>query len=85
MPYNPDNPPEKLKNLSAAKKRQWVEVFNSCYEKHHDDAKCHKMAWGVVGKSASCTDCDDLAGIDWEKAAADSLREVAREIADERD
>ena len=52
MPFDPDNPPAKLKNLSDKKKRQWVHVFNSCYEKHKNDETCHKMAWGTVKKSA---------------------------------
>ena len=49
MPYDPDNPPEKLRGLPENKQRQWVHVFNSCYEKYGDDAKCSKMAWGVTG------------------------------------
>jgi hypothetical protein len=49
MPYDVSNPPAKLKNLSDKEKRQWIHVFNSCYSEHHDDAKCHRMAWGVVG------------------------------------
>jgi hypothetical protein len=54
MPFDPDNPPEKVRGLSPKKQRQWVHVFNSCYEKHHDDETCHKQAWGAVkgGKSA---------------------------------
>jgi cation transport regulator ChaB len=52
MPYNPDNPPDKVKNLPAKKQRQFVEVFNSCWEKHKDDEICHKMAWGVVKKAS---------------------------------
>jgi len=56
MPYDVNNPPSKLRGLSEKKQRQWVEVFNSCYERHKDDALCHKMAWGVVKK---CEDCDD--------------------------
>lgn len=57
MPFDPNNPPEKVGKLSAKKQRQFVHVFNSCWEKHHDDAKCHKMAWGAVRK-ASCP-CED--------------------------
>jgi len=49
MPFDPDNPPDKVRKLSPKKQRQWVQVFNSCYAKHKDDVKCHKMAWGVVG------------------------------------
>jgi len=53
MPFDPDNPPEKVSKLSEKKQRQWVHVFNSCYDKHGDDALCHKMAWGAVKKSGS--------------------------------
>jgi hypothetical protein len=53
MPFDPDNPPAKLKNLSDKKKRQWVHVFNSCWEKHADEKTCHMMAWGTVKKQAS--------------------------------
>jgi len=51
MPFDQSNPPAKLKNLSEKKQRQWISVFNSCWENHHDDEKCHKMAWGVVKKA----------------------------------
>jgi hypothetical protein len=53
MPFDPNNPPSKLKNLPDKKKRQWVHVFNSCYKKHKDDKTCHMQAWGAVKKSAS--------------------------------
>ena len=56
MPYDIKKPPSKIKDLSEKKQRQWVEVFNSCWEKHKDDAKCHKMAWGVVKKNSSKED-----------------------------
>jgi hypothetical protein len=49
MPYDPENPPEKLRGLSPTKQRQWVHVFNSCFEKNGDDALCSKEAWGVTG------------------------------------
>ena len=52
MPYDIDNPPSKLDKLSDKRKRQFIEVFNSCFEKHHDDKKCHMMAWGVVKKAS---------------------------------
>src|SRR5690606_2002578 len=51
-----NNPPEKIRKLSQKKQRQWVSVFNSCYESGGDDAKCHAQAWGVVGKRASMED-----------------------------
>jgi cation transport regulator ChaB len=53
MPFDPDNPPAKVKGLSKKKQRQFCHVFNSCWKKHHDDGKCHAMAWGAVRKSAS--------------------------------
>ena len=52
MPFDPNHPPKKLRKLSPKKQRQWCEVFNSCWEKYHDDKKCHMMAWGVVKKAA---------------------------------
>ena len=52
MPFDPSNPPAKLKNLSDKEKRQWVEIFNSCWKKHKDDEKCHKMAWGGIKKAS---------------------------------
>jgi hypothetical protein len=52
MPYDVSHPPAKLKGLTDKEKRQWVKVFNSCYSEHHNDAKCHKMAWGSVKKAS---------------------------------
>lgn len=50
MPYNSTaDLPESTSGLADKKKRQWMHVFNSCYKKHGDDEKCHKMAWGVTG------------------------------------
>ena len=49
MPYDPSNPPDKVRGLPPKKQRQWVHIFNSCYAKHGDEVKCHKMAWGVTG------------------------------------
>lgn len=57
MPFDPSNPPAKLKSLSDKEKKQWIAVFNSCWEKHEDDEKCHKMAWGVVKKASVTADC----------------------------
>lgn len=51
MPYSPNNPPDKLKGLPEKQQRQWVHVFNKCFEDGGDDAKCHAMAWGVVKKA----------------------------------
>jgi cation transport regulator ChaB len=52
MPFDIKNPPEKIKKLSEKKQRQWIHVFNSCWDKNKDDALCHKMAWGAVKKSS---------------------------------
>ena len=49
MPYDPSDPPEKVRGLPEKKKRQWVHVFNSAYEKYGNDEKAHKLAWGVTG------------------------------------
>jgi hypothetical protein len=57
MPFDPNKPPAKLKNLSDKQKRQWVDIFNSCWEKHHNDKKCHKMAWGGVKKASINVGC----------------------------
>lgn len=75
MPYSPDNPPSKLKELPANKQRQWVEVFNSCWDKHKDDAKCHAMAWGVVKKSACC-EGQTIGPTENEGSLADAVRNL---------
>jgi len=49
MPYDVDNPPDKLRGHDKKTQRQWVHVFNSCYDKHGDDTRCSKVAWGVTG------------------------------------
>jgi hypothetical protein len=69
MPYDVSKPPAKLRNLSSKKKRQWIHVFNSCWERHHDDARCHRMAWGVVGKE-NCDDCSGEVPLDMVSDAA---------------
>jgi len=58
MPYDPDNPPDKVRNLSPKKQRQFVHVYNSCAEKGGDEKKCHMMAWGTVKKSATSKHAD---------------------------
>ena len=52
MPYDLNNPPEKLKNLSASKKRQWIHVYNDAYAAGDSEEKAHKKAWGAVNKDA---------------------------------
>ena len=51
MPYDPDNPPDKLKSLSKKKKRQWVHVYNQCSKDGGSESKCHQIAWGVAKKA----------------------------------
>jgi len=68
VPYrSPEEVAEKVrgtKKLSEKQRRQFQHVFNSCFEKHGDDALCHKMAWGAVkgGKKSGCDGevCDAL-------------------------
>lgn len=50
MPYDPDNPPEKVSSLSEKKQRQWVHVYNSARERGADEESAHKQAWGAVNK-----------------------------------
>ena len=52
MPYDPANPPAKLRRLSPKKKRQWVHVFNSATERGADEESAHKQAWSAVKKDA---------------------------------
>lgn len=52
MPYDPDNPPAKVRKLSTKKQRQWVNSFNSAWEKYGDEARAHKIAWGSVKKDS---------------------------------
>lgn len=70
MPYkSPDEVAEKVRGtekLSEKKRRQFQHVFNSCFEKHSDDALCHKMAWGAVKKGKKS--CEEVAeSIDWDQ------------------
>jgi cation transport regulator ChaB len=55
MPYkSPEHVEEKVRGtekLTEKQRRQFIAVFNSCWDKHKDDATCHKMAWGVVKKN----------------------------------
>lgn len=81
MPFDPNKPPAKLKNLSDKQKRQWVNVFNSCWEKHHDDEKCHKMAWGSVKKASIDSSYNENPNAkDAPCWAAEELVAIAKEI-----
>jgi len=57
MPYDsPDEVASKVRGtekLSEKRRRQFMHVFNSCYENSSDEGKCHAQAWGVVKKSAN--------------------------------
>lgn len=61
MPYNPKNPPKKLKemifkkypNASLNDVKQFVHVFNSIFEKEKDEAKAFKGSWSVLKKKMS--------------------------------
>ena len=58
MPYSKSNPPDVIKKLSDVKQKQWISVWNSVFEKTHDEAQAFKTAWGVVKKaSCECQDC----------------------------
>lgn len=49
MPYNSiDELPKHIKRLPEKKQRQFMKVFNSCYEEYKDEGKCMAMANGVV-------------------------------------
>lgn len=50
MPYDPKDPPKKVRNLTPKQQRQWVHVYNSCEEAGGDTKKCHMQAWGVANK-----------------------------------
>ena len=54
MPYDRlADLPSAVKKLSTKKQKQWKSVFNSCFDKHGEDSKCFRMAWGVVKKNLS--------------------------------
>lgn len=51
MPYDHNNPPDKLKGLSDSDKEKWVKVFNSAYDTYDgDEGKAHATAWSAVNK-----------------------------------
>lgn len=87
MPYDPSDPPEKLKKLPAKKQRQWIHVFNSCLKNGGDDEQCHQMAWGVVRKSMLVENMKaELALVNLEKFAGirvndDTTRAVVKTLS----
>lgn len=51
MPYSStDDLPAYVKKLPQAKQSQWMSVFNTCMKDGGDDAKCFRVANGVVKK-----------------------------------
>jgi len=46
MPYDPKNPPAKLRGMPAKAQRVWVHAYNNC--KYKDTGRCHKIAYGAV-------------------------------------
>ena len=55
MPYkSPSEVAEKVRGsdkLSEKKRRQFLEVWNSCHEKGQPESQCFSTAWGVVKKA----------------------------------
>jgi cation transport regulator ChaB len=54
MPYasNADLPAY-VRKLPPARQSQWRHIFNSCFDKHGDEAKCFRMANGTVRKDVA--------------------------------
>lgn len=50
MPYDPDNPPEKVRHLSDQNQRRWCHIWNSVYNRTGDETRAFKSAWGSVNK-----------------------------------
>jgi len=59
MPFDINNPPEKIRKLSDKLQRQWIYVFNNCWDGDPDEKKCHMQAWGVVKKSRGASEEED--------------------------
>jgi hypothetical protein len=84
MPFkNEKEVAEKIKGadkLSARKLRQFMHVFNSCYEKNGEDSMCYAQAWSAVNKTA-CMPCVHVkAAHELERIAFD-LRTVSPRVA----
>jgi len=51
MPYQIDNPPDKIKGLPKGARGIWIKSFNAAWETYDgDEERCNKVAWGVVKK-----------------------------------
>lgn len=67
MPYDPENPPERLRAMPEKAQRMWVHAFNACMEKRDDDGRCSQIAYGAV-KNAGYYQTEDGA---WHKKEAE--------------
>ena len=53
MPYTLKNPPDVIHDLSEAKQKQWITVWNKCFDEGKPESECFKTAWGAVKRSAT--------------------------------
>src|SRR5574340_221408 len=54
MPYasTSDLPPAVRQKLPTKRQRQWMHVWNSEYQAHHDEARAFAAAWAAVKQSS---------------------------------
>jgi cation transport regulator ChaB len=78
MPYDPENPPEKLHGLPEKAQRIFVHTYNSCMAEHNDEGKCHQMGYGAV-KNAGYYQAEDGA---WHEKEAEKRANDEDEDAD---
>jgi len=58
-PYDPKDPPAKVRGMPEKAQRIWVHAYNSALEKYPDDeARCHKIAYGAVKNAGYYQDKD---------------------------
>jgi cation transport regulator ChaB len=60
--------------LSERKKRQFIHVFNQCFDKDGDDPSCYAKAWGAVNNTASDK------GVSRMNKVANELVKIAKEL-----
>lgn len=60
-PYTMDNLPEYVKKMEEKKRRQWLAIFNSAYEKHKDEATAFKMANASIKESVEEDENSEMA------------------------
>lgn len=51
--YDLKNPPAFLSHLPNRKQRQFIHVYDWCWDRRHNQVVCHAMAWRVVRRTAS--------------------------------